>query len=236
MSLKLEIEVNEDTPPEVVDYLGKVGSGYIGNSTQEHLASMSEDEARDFLAGYIKKKAEYFHAFEELLKAYEDKPLGLVSFMSHVYGLLDKVVSPDGFDISCKKGCTYCCYTNVDINEFEGAALYYVARQLNLKLKPKKLRAAVRHDKRVNPTNKYPCPFLDTQRKVCRAYEYRPIMCRKFFVVGDPKDCDVSESKQTMVVYNSLAELFNEVFCEFAAYCEAKDGGMEKILLKIMGD
>lgn len=81
----------------------------------------------------------------------------------------------------CKKGCSYCCSINVDVPEVEAS---YIAENIGMSTKNSHIFSVP--DKQYFGTL---CPFLDQNNHICSIYEFRPSVCRSYFVFDDPELC-----------------------------------------------
>ena len=77
----------------------------------------------------------------------------------------------------CCQHCGLCCYT-------PGAGLFLEKEDFERiaeHVGKKKLRALCRYDKDLKAwILKQPCPFYDSEKKVCQIYEIRPATCTKY--------------------------------------------------------
>jgi Fe-S-cluster containining protein len=100
-----------------------------------------------------------------------------------------------GDKIPCKPGCAGCCSRMVRITMAEAAILYEKLVQDKLWLEVKKeARSQFAIAKDADPvawfkTNR-PCPVLDRQKNLCKAYSVRPAACSTHFVISKPELCD----------------------------------------------
>jgi len=97
--------------------------------------------------------------------------------------------------ITCKSGCSHCCYHPVHITALEGAVLY---RQLVARGRwtPSFREQVAAHAERTHDLtfelwmlSMIPCPLLDEKTSMCTAYSARPLNCRVTFSQGDPHLC-----------------------------------------------
>jgi Fe-S-cluster containining protein len=96
--------------------------------------------------------------------------------------------------ITCKPGCSSCCYHPVSISILEGLLLYQNLVK-NGKYTPalkEGLQAATERQLGVSYEvwllSMTPCPLLDGQQK-CSAYSARPLICRTYLATSDPFYC-----------------------------------------------
>lgn len=105
--------------------------------------------------------------------------------------------------ITCKRGCNFCCYQNVDVTWDEASLLLEVAED---KIDWDHLNAQLPGHQNIE-YKKRACVFLKDGE--CSVYENRPISCRKYLVANDPEKCDSEKypAGQTKVLYMRAAEL-----------------------------
>ena len=100
-----------------------------------------------------------------------------------------------GKPISCKSGCSNCCYHPVHVTALEGAVMYrhLVARGRWTPSFRESVRAHAErtHDLRYELwlLSMIPCPLLDEKTSRCTAYDARPLACRVTFSTADPFLC-----------------------------------------------
>lgn len=95
--------------------------------------------------------------------------------------------------VSCKSGCSNCCFYPVMISILEGISIYQWLA--NHGMWSSKLKAHLQESKEqtwdlaseVWLLGMYPCPFLKDDQ--CSVYEARPLLCRTTFSRGDPYYC-----------------------------------------------
>lgn len=122
-----------------------------------------------------------------------------VSAIFSIQNHMDTVIKENYVDrvFSCKAGCYYCCEQYVEITDDEAELIMRWVKRNNIPLFKRKLLKQRHYDlsnwRSLNAIDRR-CVFLG-KNKQCRIYDYRPLVCRKHFSAGDPKDCDVSVSK-----------------------------------------
>lgn len=96
--------------------------------------------------------------------------------------------------VSCKEGCSNCCYHPTTITVAEGVLLYRHLGQKGRLTATLKARLA-KHSAltaflapAVWMMSRIPCPLLEAGK--CMGYEGRPLVCRMTFSAGDPAGCD----------------------------------------------
>lgn len=127
--------------------------------------------------------------------------------------------------VSCKKGCTACCYTQVSVTEDEALVLAekvkksvridfdLLERQAIIGDDPKQWYQLSHEDRR--------CVFLDDSGS-CKVYESRPSVCRTNYVVSDPKYCSTKEGKPQPV---NLLKTYRADMVIAAQYTQSKRNG-----------
>jgi Fe-S-cluster containining protein len=105
-----------------------------------------------------------------------------------------ELFSGDDLQPTCRKGCAHCCHLRADATEDEGFLLYEKAEELGVdweKLeKQSKYGDAIEFIKGLDIKDRR-CVFLGDDNQ-CKIYEDRPLSCRSYYVVSDPKDCDTT--------------------------------------------
>tara|TARA_R110002072_G_scaffold534_6_gene3878 strand:+ start:57662 stop:58339 length:678 start_codon:yes stop_codon:yes gene_type:complete len=128
-------------------------------------------------------------------------------------------------NISCKKGCSACCHSQVTITKDESIALARLIED-GLEIDAEKLR--LQSEAQDSASKFYQmdyqnrgCIFLDDDGS-CRAYEDRPAVCRTNYVVSDPKLCSTKDGVEKSV---SLLKTYEADMVIYGAYSVAKDAG-----------
>lgn len=153
-----------------------------------------------------------------------------------LYKLYDEIWSevPDRIksEIKCRKGCSFCCHINVDIHDTEanlifeelGAQGKYGKIDWNTLEKQKGLDI----NERIKSSDSK-CIFLENGD--CSIYEFRPVSCRKFFVVSDPKNCDVSDGVGNTTAIQPILDM--EILSAAINVAFPKIGVMADVMLKL---
>lgn len=140
---------------------------------------------------------------------------GHVHLCREVYIQIDRLIDREKPpEVSCRAGCAFCCAQFVAVSRTEATHLYGVAKAKGIVLDREHLaRQSVTKEEDWHrlPMASQPCVFLDTATRQCRVYEERPLACRKYFVVGDPKMCDINTNRTQLqpVWYQLDAELMS---------------------------
>lgn len=96
-------------------------------------------------------------------------------------------------ETTCKKGCSHCCYIHTAVRKSEGVMIAEYVKSEDLKID--KARLAIQAEKKIidefdklpNPMKR--CVFLGADN-TCKIYSIRPMVCRNFYVVSNPKLCN----------------------------------------------
>lgn len=114
--------------------------------------------------------------------------------------------------IRCKKGCSFCCHYNVEIYRGEAMLIAEYCAQKGISIDKEYLLQQLRSKPLDLPLRRShsACVFLKDGE--CSIYEVRPIACRNYFVINDPKYCDAYTypypSKLTQGIFNWDVELY----------------------------
>lgn len=95
----------------------------------------------------------------------------------------DKIVKESGVKDSavCQKGCYHCCAIDVDVSLAE--ALYIADKYpVNVVYREKRIKSGY------HLNNEY-CGFVDHDTGECTIYDRRPLECRAFHAMDNPKYC-----------------------------------------------
>ncbi len=145
-------------------------------------------DERDLVVQYIDEGIKHYKL---LFESIGNKKIILVT----IFALFDKLEKNVTNKITCKKGCNSCCKMNVDLSETETEVILdYVGtlevREINHLKEQAKFKSKEEHF--LHPHGN--CVFL-SQNGDCSIYKIRPLACRKYFVVSDPKLCGVKNGQ-----------------------------------------
>lgn len=102
---------------------------------------------------------------------------------------------------SCTKGCSFCCYVNVDITDEEAKVLIpHVTPDVKAKLE--KQRHITQKTYATLPYKDRACAFL--VNGTCSVYNDRPLACRKYMVTGDKELCNTENTINKVPVISML--------------------------------
>jgi Fe-S-cluster containining protein len=111
----------------------------------------------------------------------------------------ENIDSEMGKDVSCKKGCAFCCNMHVDATDDETDLLLAYTKHENITIDKAKLKRQVNYGREnwhKQPYKDWSCIFADEKTKSCKVYKHRPASCRKLFVLSDAKLCDTRNPEQ----------------------------------------
>jgi Fe-S-cluster containining protein len=134
---------------------------------------------------------------------------------------------------SCFKGCSFCCHIHVTVTKAEADACVTYAKANNVDIDYKLLQAQqglVMENWKSIPYNMRKCVFL--KDNACSVYEYRPINCRKYYVVTDPKLCSTELHTMETVETKDVAvgaHLTVEVLAMALSYVLADNGNLNLV-------
>jgi Fe-S-cluster containining protein len=135
--------------------------------------------------------------------------------------------------VSCGKGCSFCCFQQVDISDDEATLITEYTREIGKEIDYDMLQKQfATKDYGTLPLKERKCIFLDDMDS-CSIYEHRPSACRKLVVVNDPALCDTEKNKGAEV--KRLVSLEAEVVTS-ASLNFRESGSMAKMLIEAKKD
>lgn len=152
--------------------------------------------------------------------------------MEHLHQLMDMNESdiPRFPGITCKKGCSGCCDITVLIYEEEANFLAHKIKSGEISVDTEKISKVV-DAMRDDWIARAECPFL--KDNACSIYKYRPMACRVYLRVGDPKDCSTPGAKIHTVIGKS--EAVTMFYMANFVKDQTKTKEMNKFLLEKLG-
>lgn len=125
---------------------------------------------------YSKAKEVYSPKFENdfdlKLEAIVMRNASLKSKIRHLQLVTSEFREPIKHLVPCQKGCSICCYIQVEISEVEAGIIGEASSRKPVVLPP----GIQTTDMRFLGRPDTPCPFLFDNS--CSIYEYRPVVCR----------------------------------------------------------
>ncbi len=139
--------------------------------------------------------------------------------------------------VSCKKGCAYCCHTQVSVTEDETQLLiekgiHHLVKKENIQLLKLQKNAANSGEKWLQlPYGLRKCLFLGDDNS-CQIYNHRPLVCRTNLVIGNPNQCStVDGSEKPLRSLNT----FKADMITMGAFLHSKENGaMPYMLYKVL--
>ncbi len=170
------------------------------------------------IAAAILEHVEKYRELKKVLRAPERA--------AFFYQVIDQIISKsmeqkNERQISCRKGCAFCCYQNVDIS-YDEACLLIDNVEIDWEAVEKQAANESNRSKR--------CVFLK-EDNTCGIYEVRPISCRKYFVVSPPNDCNMDDPSNSGRV--EVMGVNNAEFISSAIMTASDFGSMATMLLKV---
>jgi len=198
-------------------------------------------------------------------KAYETfKRLSVLPEFKEIYGHLQNILSkvPSSIDrakkshkyvdlytnevlanpaakkfLTCHKGCSACCHTQVSVNSDEAELLAHKVIHEGVNVDLQKLYIQGNVENNAGSWFKLPyemrgCVFLD-ETGSCRVYEDRPAVCRTNNALSSPKNCDTRDGveKPVRLLNTEKADIVT-----IASFEEAGEGGaLPHMLWKALG-
>jgi Fe-S-cluster containining protein len=116
----------------------------------------------------------YENEWRRIAATLKDDPISRAWNFQH---MIDKLVAkgtvPEGYVITCKKGCSHCCGLTVGAMLDEPILIGAYMQEQSIV---------------IDPPNREQCPYL--KDNLCQIYEVRPGACRKHFSVDSPDYCN----------------------------------------------
>lgn len=142
-----------------------------------------------------KKAVETTNNAKELAVAFATMPLK--ERVAKARELVDEAVEGQlkpGFpDITCKKGCAFCCYQRVTGSRAEAQEILEYCKENGIQFSrariKKQARAGSLEEWLKLPYETKRCAFLGENNE-CKIYPIRPLACRSYFSISDPQICD----------------------------------------------
>lgn len=121
----------------------------------------------------------------------------LMSLMNNVNETIEETIKLSvrgGQPVSCRMGCSHCCKINVDISMVEAMLLL---PHLPVGVEDKLKIQAEATDYPALPVEDRTCVFLEND--ICTVYDVRPLACRTYLVITNPKFCDLNNGESNDV-------------------------------------
>jgi Fe-S-cluster containining protein len=127
---------------------------------------------------------------------------GLGEQLKRVYAYLDKFAPYVSSFVSCSKGCSHCCSIDVQLTTLEAE---YIQVHAGVPIHP---------EGGLTTGHRTPCPFL-TDAGACGIYEHRPVVCRIYHALGDPRNC---QPGRPQMQYGAPPQYGNDIFANLVGW------------------
>ena len=159
---------------------------------------------------------------------------GRIGALKILFERIDKSIEESFFNHnevkpSCKKGCAFCCHINVDMTTIEAELILDYCEENNIEINYSIFENQKNLDNNYRPESEHSkCAFLDENNQ-CKIYPVRPVNCRSYYVINEPKFCNIKEYPhfETSVLMNNGAEILT---CALISYSR-KNSTMQQIFL-----
>ena len=146
----------------------------------------------------------------------DEASLGYLTITSRIDKLLEKFLNVCEITkkISCKDKCSHCCYSEIDISDFEADVIKHTSAKENINIDKKKLAAQSKVKWEHLPYETRRCVFLSDEGS-CKIYKYRPLACRRHFVVSPSEFCNFESKNMRIkkVTPGFMADAANAFLC-----------------------
>lgn len=173
----------------------------------QNLEMMSDETKEVFMSAVVFYKNEYLEKRAEH---------GSISTAAAFHDEIDRLIDKLGVskEASCKKGCSFCCSIHNEITSDEAELLIEYSKEIGLIINRDQLakqQGKSEEDYFQMKSTDRRCVFLSPEGD-CRVYQHRPGTCRKYYVVSDPKLCDLDASgpdEVSVIMNNHIEAVFS---------------------------
>ncbi|AKG05127.1 MULTISPECIES: YkgJ family cysteine cluster protein [Salimicrobium] len=184
------------------------------NESYELDVSIFEEVVDDLLESEKDTESIILEGFEKLLRSVDETMTDIDSFME---------MKPN-----CFMGCAFCCYFPIRVSKMEAKLFFRSIEHMEPDRKediyrhwekyyekfPRKLEEALAIEED-DPEMKWkykqlnlPCPMLDEEKQLCKAYEIRPVPCRTYVNYSDPTVCATEHMPKETTSYDFLYNFY----------------------------
>jgi len=163
-------------------------------------SSLTEKQTR-----MLKEMSEHYRQEWARIK---DKKMALRAFYKAIDDSNTKFNERGEPAVTCKKGCSFCCNIKVESTQPEIDLIVDYMKEKNIKVSQSQLEGQVPltvENHFMSPYRK--CVFLSDEG-TCKVYDVRPFVCRNYFSVGPPSECDPDEHPKGGVTTTMNYETF----------------------------
>lgn len=187
--------------------------------TQQLLNNLTKEQI-DFLSKMTMARWEQFK--------HTASKYGKIAALKELYKDIDYAVSRDEDNqITCRKGCSFCCHINVHVYELEVKAIVEYCSEHGIAIPAQHLREQLKFtENEVWKSEHSACVFL--KDNLCSIYEVRPGACRVHVSVDNPDICNIKKHGPitVKVARDNIAEFFRSIIDE--------EGGSDARLPKLL--
>lgn len=130
--------------------------------------------------------------------------------VSELYREIENVRDPEDVTVTCKKGCSFCCYIGVSVSKEEADLIKSFGVKPNQERLTKQLEVLPQDLKREDIVSTWEkisyqdraCIFLKDNE--CSIYEARPLICRTYKVASPAENCNRKDGAKEVAHVNSL--------------------------------
>jgi len=171
--------------------------------------TMSKDEFDRFMMRLYDGICFYREQFSKIPEGY-NRAYNVHRFIDELLEEDKKVNQKDWTDISCRKGCSACCYKTVIATDDEADLLVQYCKDEGIEIDVEHLKGQANFKGTSaqwfdRGKDKARCVFLKDNE--CSVYEHRPAACRKFYVISDPEKCGGRSGREILVKVSLNVEM-----------------------------
>jgi Fe-S-cluster containining protein len=187
--------------PELREAVNQFESNFniAGNPYRNHLrlthnlkTFLKELQIKYPPATIAKTGASIFQCFNVFFTNLSSFPMGRARAIA-AYELLDRELKISAnMATTCRQGCNACCHLDKEITYDEADLLAFLIKnevRCDMRLLEKQIAQHGRNRKNGHRSKSAArCPLLG-KNQLCKVYEYRPMVCRKYSVTSSPDEC-----------------------------------------------
>lgn len=148
------------------------------NPLLQKILSLSKEDRNNYTEG-----VQYYKSFIKKVEREHNKLSAVSSIQGH-FNRNQKIEN----NVSCKKGCSFCCYQPVDTTKEEIDIIFEEENPI-IDRELLKKQAGLNNEEYAKLNYEFKqCIFLKNNE--CSVYNNRPLVCRDYLVLTDPEFCD----------------------------------------------
>jgi Fe-S-cluster containining protein len=125
----------------------------------------------------------------------DDGIQGLMEYANQYLDAIHEKVDMAG-KTTCSSGCSFCCYTDINLSTFEASYINAVIEHYDIKVDEVRLKKQQTKKWHRLKHNDKRCVMLSEEGS-CMIYDYRPVICRLWNSTEEPKHCDSKGQSQS---------------------------------------